>query len=211
LVRETTRNDESQTVLSVCWNGHKHFIVQTTAEGHYRFEGPAFPSIQELILHQYQSELPVTSRSGAILKKPVLRERWELSNDDVMLLDKIGRVSDFQNISPRVRANLFYGLGQLWRRVQGSTETIQTRSRSKNLPDDTARRTEAKILARRSHPETVRPPQHSEADRHLCAKATDHDCDGTSAWRLVADIFKKEHGDVVATSNDGDVSRCGGG
>lgn len=32
LVRETTRNDESQTVLSVCWNGHKHFIVQTTAE-----------------------------------------------------------------------------------------------------------------------------------------------------------------------------------
>ena len=32
LVRETTRNDESQTVLSVCWNGHKHFIVQTTAD-----------------------------------------------------------------------------------------------------------------------------------------------------------------------------------
>uniref|UniRef100_A0A2C9GPE0 Tyrosine-protein kinase n=1 Tax=Anopheles arabiensis TaxID=7173 RepID=A0A2C9GPE0_ANOAR len=91
LVRETTRNDESQTVLSVCWNGHKHFIVQTTAEGHYRFEGPAFPSIQELIVHQYQSELPVTGRSGAVLRKPVLRERWELSNDDVILLDKIGR------------------------------------------------------------------------------------------------------------------------
>lgn len=62
-------------------------------QGHYRFEGPSFPSIQELILHQYQSETPVTSRSGAILKKPVFRERWELSNDDVILLDKIGRVS----------------------------------------------------------------------------------------------------------------------
>lgn len=49
LVRKTTRNDESQTVLSVCWNGHKHFIVQTTVEGHFRFEGPAFPSVQELI------------------------------------------------------------------------------------------------------------------------------------------------------------------
>lgn len=35
----------------------------------------------------------MTSRSGAILKKPVFRERWELSNDDVILLDKIGRVS----------------------------------------------------------------------------------------------------------------------
>lgn len=62
-------------------------------QGHFRFEGPSFPSIQELILHQYQSETPVTSRSGSILKKPVLRERWELSNDDVILLDKIGRVS----------------------------------------------------------------------------------------------------------------------
>lgn len=91
LVRETTRNDESQIVLSVCWNGHKHFIVQTTPEGYYRFEGPVFPSIQELILHQYQSELPVTGKSGAILKKPVLRERWELSNDDVLLMDKLGR------------------------------------------------------------------------------------------------------------------------
>lgn len=92
LVRETIRNDESQIVLSVCWNGHKHFIVQTTIDGHFRFEGPAFPSIQELIMHQHLSELPVTGRSGAVLKRPVTREVWELSNDDVILLDKIGRV-----------------------------------------------------------------------------------------------------------------------
>lgn len=98
LVRETIRNEESQIVLSVCWNGHKHFIVQTTVEGLYRFEGPAFPSIQELIMHQHLSELPVTSRSGAVLKKPVLRERWELSNDDVILLDKIGRVNKIYRV-----------------------------------------------------------------------------------------------------------------
>ncbi|KAF5305505.1 hypothetical protein FQA39_LY01596 [Lamprigera yunnana] len=91
LVRETTRNDECQTVLSVCWGGHKHFIVQTTTEGLYRFEGPAFPSIRELILYQFNSGLPVTGRSGAILYKPIPRERWELNNDDVVLLDKIGR------------------------------------------------------------------------------------------------------------------------
>lgn len=93
LVRETIRNDESQIVLSVCWNGHKHFIVQTTLDGHHRFEGPAFPTIQELIIHQHLSELPVTGRSGAVLKRPVTREVWEMSNDDVILLDKIGRVS----------------------------------------------------------------------------------------------------------------------
>lgn len=103
LVRETIRNEESQIVLSVCWNGHKHFIVQTTAEGHFRFEGPAFPSIQELIMHQHLSEAAVTGRSGAVLKKPVLRERWELSNDDVILQDKIGRVRN------RVRSSIYAG------------------------------------------------------------------------------------------------------
>lgn len=91
LVRETTRNDENQTVLSVGWDGHKHFIVQTTAENEFRFEGPSFCSIQELIMFQYQSGQPVTSRSGAILKTPIPRERWELNNDDVILLEKIGR------------------------------------------------------------------------------------------------------------------------
>ncbi|KAL1453201.1 hypothetical protein WDU94_007366 [Cyamophila willieti] len=91
LVRETTRNDENQTVLSVAWDGHKHFIVQTTAENEFRFEGPSFCSIQELIMFQYQSGQPVTSRSGAILKTPIPRERWELNNDDVILLEKIGR------------------------------------------------------------------------------------------------------------------------
>ncbi|XP_071513497.1 tyrosine-protein kinase Fer isoform X3 [Panulirus ornatus] len=91
LVRETTRNDEQQIVLSVCWGTHKHFIVQTTPEGHYRFEGPAFPTIQELIVHQHNCGLPVTNKSGAILRTPIFRERWELNNDDVELRDKIGR------------------------------------------------------------------------------------------------------------------------
>jgi len=59
----------------------------------FRFEGVAFPTIQELIVYQYQSGLPVTARSGAILKRPILRERWELNNDDLVLLEKIGRVS----------------------------------------------------------------------------------------------------------------------
>lgn len=61
----------------------------------FRFEGPTFPSIKELIVYQLKSGTPVTSRSGAILKTPILRERWELNNDDVILLEKIGRVSVF--------------------------------------------------------------------------------------------------------------------
>uniref|UniRef100_A0A023F4U3 Tyrosine-protein kinase n=1 Tax=Triatoma infestans TaxID=30076 RepID=A0A023F4U3_TRIIF len=104
LVRETTRNDENQTVLSVCWGGHKHFIVQTTTEGQYRFEGPAFGTIQELIMYQYQSGLPVTGRSGAVLRQPIPRERWELNNDDVILQDKIGRGNFGDVYKGRLRA-----------------------------------------------------------------------------------------------------------
>ncbi|KOB67757.1 Tyrosine-protein kinase Fps85D, partial [Operophtera brumata] len=91
LVRETTRNQARQLVLSVCWGQHKHFIVQTTPEGHYRFEGAAFPSVAELIAWQRTSGVPVTARSGALLRRAVPRENWELNNDDVQLLDKIGR------------------------------------------------------------------------------------------------------------------------
>lgn len=76
-------------------------------QGHFRFEGPAFPTVQELILYQYQSGLPVTSRSGAVLRKPILRERWELNNDDVLLLDKIGRVCIYNDICVRERVLLY--------------------------------------------------------------------------------------------------------
>ncbi|CAB4056342.1 FER [Lepeophtheirus salmonis] len=91
LVRETVRNDEKQIVLSVMWSSPKHFIVQTSPEGLFRFEGPPYETVQELIIHQFHSGTSVTSRSGAILKTPVLREDWELNNDDVELLEKIGR------------------------------------------------------------------------------------------------------------------------
>ena len=86
-----------QVVLSVCWLGHKHFIVQTTAEGLFRFEGPAFPTVQELIAHQLDSGLPVTTKSGAVLKHAVPRETWEMNNDDVELVEKIGSVCSKTN------------------------------------------------------------------------------------------------------------------
>jgi tyrosine-protein kinase Fer len=60
-----------------------------------RFEGPAFSSVPELIAYQLKSGLAVTSRSQAVLRNPVAKERWELNNDDVLLIDKIGRVSCF--------------------------------------------------------------------------------------------------------------------
>lgn len=143
LVRETTRNDECQIVLSVCWDGHKHFIVQTTPEGHYRFEGPTFPSIQELIRHQWLSGLPVTSRSGAILKTPILRERWELNNDDVILLEKIGRGN----------------FGDVYKAQLKTCKTeVAVKTCKVTLPDEQKRKflQEGRILKQYDHPNIVK-------------------------------------------------------
>ncbi|XP_076040534.1 tyrosine-protein kinase Fer isoform X2 [Oratosquilla oratoria] len=143
LVRETTRNDEQQVVLSVCWGSHKHFIVQTTPEGHYRFEGPAFPTIQELILHQHSCGLPVTNKSGAILRTPIFRERWELNNDDVELLDKIGRGN----------------FGDVYKaRLRGTGLEVAVKTCRVTLPDEQKKKflQEGRILKQYDHPNIVK-------------------------------------------------------
>lgn len=61
-----------------------------------RFEGPAFNSVPDLVAYQLKSGLPVTARSQVILKTPVAKETWELNNDDVVLIEKIGRVSSLK-------------------------------------------------------------------------------------------------------------------
>jgi tyrosine-protein kinase Fer len=62
-----------------------------------RFEGPAFNSVPDLVAYQLKSGLPVTARSQVILRNPVAKETWELNNDDVTLIDKIGRVITHEN------------------------------------------------------------------------------------------------------------------
>ena len=70
-------------------------------QGSWRFEGDSFPSIQELIITQHESNQPVTKKSSAVLKTPIFREEWELNNDDIETSQKIGNVSivlSFTNI-----------------------------------------------------------------------------------------------------------------
>ncbi|XP_029823368.1 tyrosine-protein kinase Fer isoform X3 [Ixodes scapularis] len=143
LVRETMRNEEKQVVLSVCWQGHKHFIVQTTSDGKYRFEGPAFGTVQELIVYQHHLGLPVTSKSGAILQNPIFRERWELNNDDVELVEKIGRGN----------------FGDVYRAVLHPQRTeVAVKTCRVNLPDEHKKKflQEGRILKQYDHPNIVK-------------------------------------------------------
>ena len=143
LVRETTRNDQNQTVLSVMWGSPKHFIVQLSPEGHFRFEGPAFHTIQELIVHQFQSGTSVTSRSGAVLKNPVTREKWELNNDDVELIEKIGR----GNFGDVFKA-----------RLKNNSLAVAVKTCKVTMPDEQKKKflQEGRILKQYEHPNIVR-------------------------------------------------------
>lgn len=143
LVRETTRNDEKQTVLSVMWASPKHFIVQLSQEGQFRFEGPAFNTIQELIQHQFLSGTSVTSRSGAVLRSPVTREKWELNNDDVELVEKIGRGNFGDVYKARLKLNNL---------------SVAVKTCKVTLPDEQKKKflQEGRILKQYEHPNIVR-------------------------------------------------------
>lgn len=112
-------------------------------QGHFRFEGPAFPSIRELILYQYNSGLAVTGRSGAILHKPIPRERWELNNDDVVLLDKIGR----GNFGDVYKAQL-----------KSTSQEVAVKTCRVTLPDEHKKKflQEGRILKQYDHPNIVK-------------------------------------------------------
>uniref|UniRef100_T1J3P8 Tyrosine-protein kinase n=1 Tax=Strigamia maritima TaxID=126957 RepID=T1J3P8_STRMM len=143
LVRETLRNDEQQIVLSVRWKGHKHFIVQVTVDTKYRFEGPSFPTIQELVSYQHRSKMPVTNKSGAILRQPIFRERWELNNDDVELVTKIGKGN----------------FGDVYKaRLKSNGQEIACKTCHLTLPDEQKKKflQEGRILKQYDHPNIVK-------------------------------------------------------
>jgi len=147
LVRETVRNEEKQIVLSVMWSSPKHFIVQTSPEGLYRFEGPGFNTVQELIMHQFHSGLAVTSRSGAVLKTPIAREDWELKNDDVQLVEKIGRGNFGDVYKANLRSN-----------NKLATQSVAVKTCKVTLPEEQKKKflQEGRILKQYDHANIVK-------------------------------------------------------
>ncbi|KAK2171480.1 hypothetical protein NP493_1060g01042 [Ridgeia piscesae] len=144
LVREgkNRKTGETQYVLSVMWNGHKHFIIQGT-QGKWRLEGDVFPTVQELVLHQHESGVAVTKKSEVVLKKAIRREEWELSNNDVTLGQKIGN-GNFGDV--------FRGIykptgGEV--AIKTCRETLSEEAKKKFLQ-------EGRILKQYNHPNIVR-------------------------------------------------------
>ncbi|KAG7468165.1 hypothetical protein MATL_G00139880 [Megalops atlanticus] len=89
LVRESQGKQEY--VLSVHWGGQcRHFIIQS-ADHIYRLDGEGFSSIPLLLDHLVSSHQNVTRKSDIVLKRPILKDKWVLEHDDVILGQHIGR------------------------------------------------------------------------------------------------------------------------
>nr|XP_046205226.1 tyrosine-protein kinase Fes/Fps-like [Oncorhynchus gorbuscha]XP_046205227.1 tyrosine-protein kinase Fes/Fps-like [Oncorhynchus gorbuscha]XP_046205228.1 tyrosine-protein kinase Fes/Fps-like [Oncorhynchus gorbuscha]XP_046205229.1 tyrosine-protein kinase Fes/Fps-like [Oncorhynchus gorbuscha] len=89
LVRQSQGKQEY--VLSVHWAGScRHFLIQST-DNMYRLDGDGFHTVPMLMNHLVSSHQHVTKRSDIVLKRPVLKDKWVLEHDDVILGQSIGR------------------------------------------------------------------------------------------------------------------------
>ncbi|CAL1264549.1 unnamed protein product [Larinioides sclopetarius] len=94
-------------------------------------------------MHQYQSGQAVTLKSGAVLRRPIPREKWELNNEDVDLIEKIGS-GNFGDVYRAQLANY--------------PEEVAVKTCHVNLPEVQKRKflQEGRILMDYNHPNIVK-------------------------------------------------------
>uniref|UniRef100_A0A8C4Y1I0 Tyrosine-protein kinase n=1 Tax=Gopherus evgoodei TaxID=1825980 RepID=A0A8C4Y1I0_9SAUR len=141
LVRESQGKQEH--VLSVLWDGQpRHFIIQA-CDDMYRLEGEGFRTIPLLIDHFLQTRQPITKKSGIVLAKPILKDKWVLNHEDVLLGERIGRGNFGEVFSGRLLAD------NTPVAVKSCRETLPPELKAKFLQ-------EARILKQYSHPNIVK-------------------------------------------------------
>ncbi|XP_078388515.1 tyrosine-protein kinase Fes/Fps isoform X2 [Cetorhinus maximus] len=141
LVRES--QNKGEYVLSVLSAGQcRHFIIQH-ADSQYRFDGESFPTIPLLIDNLLKSKQPVTKKTGAILMKPIAKDKWVLDHEDVLIGDRIGRGNFGEVFSGRMR---------------NDNTLVAVKMCRESLPADQKNKflMEARILKQYDHPNIVR-------------------------------------------------------
>uniref|UniRef100_A0A8B9KUW9 Tyrosine-protein kinase n=1 Tax=Astyanax mexicanus TaxID=7994 RepID=A0A8B9KUW9_ASTMX len=140
LVRQSQGKQEY--VLSVHWGGQcRHFLIQNT-EGMYRLDGEGFQTVPLLMNHLLNSHKNVTKRSDIVLKKPILKDKWVLEHDDVILGQSIGRGNFGEVFSGRLRSD---------------NTPVAVKACRENLPPEQKNKflMEARILKQYDHPNIV--------------------------------------------------------
>ncbi|XP_035273383.1 tyrosine-protein kinase Fes/Fps [Anguilla anguilla] len=141
LVRESQGKQEY--VLSVHWGGQcRHFIIQSS-NNLYRLDGEGFSTVPLLLNHLVASHQHVTKKSDVILKRPILKDKWVLEHDDVILGEHIGRGNFGEVYSGRLRSD---------------NTPVAVKSCRESLPPELKNKflMEARILKHYDHPNIVK-------------------------------------------------------
>ncbi|KAG8575402.1 hypothetical protein GDO81_009542 [Engystomops pustulosus] len=141
LVRESQGKQEY--VLSVLWDGQpRHFIIQCV-DNLYRLEGEAFPTIPLLIDNFLKTKQVVTKKSGVILSRAIVKDKWVLEHEEVILGERIGRGNFGEVFSGRLLAD---------------NTPVAVKTCRETLPPDLKDKflSEARILKQYSHPNIVK-------------------------------------------------------
>ncbi|XP_046897513.1 tyrosine-protein kinase Fes/Fps isoform X1 [Hypomesus transpacificus] len=141
LVRQSQGKQEY--VLSVHWQGScRHFLIQKS-ENIYRLDGEGFLNVPLLMHHLVSSNQPITKRSDIILRRPILKDKWVLEHDDVILGQSIGRGNFGEVYSGRLRCD------NTPVAVKACRENLAPEHKNKFLM-------EARILKQYDHPNIVK-------------------------------------------------------
>ncbi|XP_061600103.1 tyrosine-protein kinase Fes/Fps isoform X2 [Cololabis saira] len=141
LVRKS--QEKQGYVLSVQWDGScKHFLIQNV-DNLYRLDGDSFHSVPQLIHHLRSSRQHVTRRTDVVLKKSIVKDKWVLEHDDIVLGPLIGRGNFGEVYSGRLRSD------NIPVAVKSCKENLAPEHKSKFLM-------EARILKQYNHPNIVK-------------------------------------------------------
>uniref|UniRef100_G1NDE5 Tyrosine-protein kinase n=1 Tax=Meleagris gallopavo TaxID=9103 RepID=G1NDE5_MELGA len=141
-VSSTDQERSGVTALETIKN-HISGIFGSRFSNLYRLEGDGFPTIPLLIDHLLQSQQPITRKSGIVLTRAVLKDKWVLNHEDVLLGERIGRGNFGEVFSGRLRAD------NTPVAVKSCRETLPPELKAKFLQ-------EARILKQYNHPNIVR-------------------------------------------------------
>ncbi|XP_016403899.1 tyrosine-protein kinase Fes/Fps-like [Sinocyclocheilus rhinocerous] len=111
--------------------------------GMYRLDGEGFTSVPLLIKHLISSHQTITKRTDIVLKRPIVKDKWVLEHDDVILGQSIGRGNFGEVFSGRLRSE---------------NTPVAVKACRENLPAEHKNKflMEARILKQYDHPNIVK-------------------------------------------------------
>ncbi|XP_063094181.1 tyrosine-protein kinase Fer isoform X6 [Cavia porcellus] len=142
LVRER-HGKPGEYVLSVYSDGQRRHFIMQYVDNLYRFEGPGFSSIPQLIDHHYTTKQVITKKSGVVLLNPVPKDKkWILNHEDIALGELLGKGN----------------FGEVYKGTLKDKTAVAVKMCKEDLPQELKIKflQEAKILKQYDHPNIVK-------------------------------------------------------